>query len=495
MDLWLGGETLVNNTPTRAAASDEGKTKNPSPLPLPSLPKGGGAIRGIGEKFAVNPVTGTGSLTVPNVASPGRAGFGPQLSLSYDSGAGNGPFGFGWHMALPSITRKTDKGLPRYLDDDESDVFILSGAEDLVPVLDDNGVRVKKPRTLHGVSYQVRQYRPRIEGPLARIERWTAIETGISHFRSISRDNVTTLYGFEDDSRIASPADPRAVFSHLICRTFDDKGNIAIYKYVADNGVGVDRSLAHEANRTDAVRATQRYLQTIRYGNTLPYFPDWSELGPETALPNNWHFQVVFDFGDHATDTPAPLPDGAWPVRPDPFSNHRAGFEVRSYRRYQRVLVFHSFEKEEGVGMDCLVRSTDFRYSDQDSPIDPKNPIYTFLTSVTQSGYRRQQSGYLRRSMPPLEFEYSEPQVQTDVLALDPESLSNLPEGLDGSRFQWVDLDGEGLSGILSDFGDGWGYKRNLSPLNQIKKWDGSFATVAHFGPLAQVSHLPSRNG
>ena len=33
-----------------------------------------------------------------------------------------------------SITRKTDKGLPGYEDADESDVFILSGAEDLVPV-------------------------------------------------------------------------------------------------------------------------------------------------------------------------------------------------------------------------------------------------------------------------------------------------------------------------------------------------------------------------
>jgi len=486
--------TLVNNTRGRAATSDEGKAENPSPLPSPSLPKGGGAIRGIGEKFAVNPVTGTGSLTVPIAASPGRSGFGPRLSLSYDSGAGNGPFGFGWHMALSSITRKTDKGLPRYLDDNESDVFILSGAEDLVPVLDEKGARVNKPRTLHGVSYQVRRYRPRIEGPFARIERWTAVDTGISHFRSITQDNVTTLYGFEDDSRIASPADPRAVFSYLICRTFDDKGNVAIYRYVADDAVGVDRSFAHEANRTDVVRATQRYLQTIRYGNTLPYFPDWSELGPETALPNDWHFQIVFDFGDHATDTPTPLPDRAWPVRPDPFSNHRAGFEIRSYRRCQRVLVFHSFEQEEGVGLDCLVRSTDFRYSDQDGPTDPKNPIYTFLTSVTQSGYRRQQSGYLRRSMPPLEFEYSEPQIQTDVLTLDPESLSNLPEGLDGSRFQWVDLDGEGLSGILSDFGDAWGYKRNLSPLNQIKKSDGSFATVAHFGPLAQVAHLPSRS-
>ena len=36
---------------------------------------------------------------------------------------------------MPSITRKTSKGLPRYDDAADSDVFILSGAEDLVPLL------------------------------------------------------------------------------------------------------------------------------------------------------------------------------------------------------------------------------------------------------------------------------------------------------------------------------------------------------------------------
>src|SRR5689334_13381810 len=95
--------------------------------PQLTLPKGGGAIRGIGEKFAANPVTGTGSMTVPIATSPARSGFGPELALHYDSGAGNGPYGFGWTLALPSITRKTDQGLPRYGDVEESDVFILSG--------------------------------------------------------------------------------------------------------------------------------------------------------------------------------------------------------------------------------------------------------------------------------------------------------------------------------------------------------------------------------
>jgi len=65
-------------------------------------------------------------MTVPIATSPGRSGFGPQLALSYDSGAGNGPFGFGWNLSLPAITRKTDKGLPQYLDAEDSDVFVLS---------------------------------------------------------------------------------------------------------------------------------------------------------------------------------------------------------------------------------------------------------------------------------------------------------------------------------------------------------------------------------
>src|ERR1700730_14635956 len=122
-----------DHSPNQRQASSDGKFGIKAPQI--TLPKGGGAISGIGEKFAANPVTGTGSMSVPIFTSPGRSGFGPQLSLSYDSGAGNGPFGFGWNLSVPTITRRTDRGLPRYYDDDETDVFILSGAEDLVPCL------------------------------------------------------------------------------------------------------------------------------------------------------------------------------------------------------------------------------------------------------------------------------------------------------------------------------------------------------------------------
>src|SRR6267143_5419572 len=200
--------------------ADQTETRGGPSLTTPptiSVPKGGGAIRGMGEKFAANPVTGTGSMSVPIATSPGRSGFGPQLSLAYDSGAGNGSFGLGWNLSLPSITRKTDKGLPKYQDADGSDVFILSGAEDLVPVLVQNAAKhwvreVRPARKVNHDTYNIERYRPRIEGLFARIERWTnQNDHKDSFWRSISKDNITTWYGKTAESRICDPADPSRI--------------------------------------------------------------------------------------------------------------------------------------------------------------------------------------------------------------------------------------------------------------------------------------------
>ena len=196
------GSQHENQGNTSAQGSEEKKSDIVA-APSITLPKGGGAIKGMGEKFAANPVTGTGSMSVPIATSPGRSGFGPQLSLSYDSGAGNGPFGLGWNLSLPSITRKTDKGLPKYQDENESDVFILSGSEDLVAefkkdsdnnVILENGPSAiqEETRTVNSVTYRIRRYRPRIEGLFARIERWINIaDHSDSFWRSIS--NIRTI--------------------------------------------------------------------------------------------------------------------------------------------------------------------------------------------------------------------------------------------------------------------------------------------------------------
>jgi RHS repeat-associated protein len=437
--------------------------------PQITLPKGGGAISGIGEKFTANPVTGTGSMTVPLFTSQGRSRFGPQLSLLYDSGAGNGPFGFGWNLSAPSITRRTDKGLPKFVDAEESDIFILSGAEDLVPVLvDRNGRWERQPMDSPASEpgYVVQRYRPRIEGLFARIERWTDKTTGISHWRSISKDNVTTLYGKRDDARVVDPADPTRVFTWLVCESHDDKGNAIVYRYKSEDDANVDRAAPYERNRLNAKEFPQRYLKNILYGNRTP-----REAGEDLAVRDDWLFEVVFDYGEHDEGAPTATEVRAWPVRQDPFSLFRSTFDVRTYRLCRRVLMFHHFPDELGGTTDYLVRSTDFGYTE--------GSVASFIASVTQAGYKqRPDRSYLKKSLPRLEFKYTKVRVDETVHEIDSETIKNLPYGVDGTNYQWVDLDSEGLTGVLTEQADAWYYKRNLG--------NGTF------GPIEQVAPKPS---
>src|SRR5262245_23516082 len=65
-----------------------------------AVPRRGGALHGIGGKFSPDLYTGTGNFTVPIAVPPGRNSFQPQLSLSYGTGRGNGPFGLGWSLTV-----------------------------------------------------------------------------------------------------------------------------------------------------------------------------------------------------------------------------------------------------------------------------------------------------------------------------------------------------------------------------------------------------------
>jgi hypothetical protein len=451
----------------------------PTPFTAPqlSLPKGGGALRGIGEKFTANPVTGTGSLTVPIATSPGRSGFGPQLSLHYDSGIGNGPFGLGWSLALPSITRRTDKGLPRY-DDFETgeftDIFILSGAEDLVPALrhGDGGAWLPELEP-DREGFRVQSYRPRTEGLFARIERWTCLANGTAHWRSISRDNILSVYGLDPQSRIADPDNPLHVFSWLICASYDDKGNAIVYDYVAENDDNVDLSLASERNRS---RTANRYLKRIRYGNRRSVLLDPARPGcraPHLSADfadADWMFSVTLDYGEgHYEEMPSDgqnwvnaevAPRHGWATRTDPFSTFRAGFEVRTCRLCRRALMFHHFPAALGAD-DVLVTSTSFAYREE--------AFGSFIERVVQAGHRREPDGrYLTRTMPPLVLSYTRSPLEHPgrerftPADIDTESLANLPGGVDGGSYRWLDLDGEGIAGILATQGAAWLYKHNL---------------------------------
>src|SRR5690606_39210034 len=59
-------------------------------------------------------------------------------------------------------------------------------------------------------------------------------------------------------------------------------------------------------------------------------------------------------------------------------------------------------------------------------------------------------------------LEYSKTKIQDEIRHLDAGSAANLPIGVDGATYQWVDLDGEGVSGILTEQAGAWFYKPNL---------------------------------
>ena len=261
-----------------------------------SLPKGGGAVGGLGEKFCPDLFTGTGNFSVPENVPAGRLGLQPQLSLGYSTGNGNGPFGLGWQLSVPGVFRKTSRGVPRYVDaagagEDRADVFVLSGAEDLVPVAGSYPGRVR--------------YRPRTEGLFARIEH-VRDDSG-NYWEVRNTDGLFTRYGtprpadadptWQDAAAVSDPADPARVFGWRITQTQDPLGNLIRYDYRPDRGQDDGHTWEHPL------------LSRISYA----------------------------DYGDRANPSFLVTVDFDYEPRPDPFSDYRSGFELRTTQRCHTI--------------------------------------------------------------------------------------------------------------------------------------------------------------
>jgi hypothetical protein len=154
----------------------------------------------MGEKFAPDLHTGTGNFSVPLNLPPGRNGFQPSLSLAYSSGHPNSPFGLGWDISVPLVARKTSNGLPQYNDAAsdwaERDVFILSGAEDLVITSD---------------SATITSYRPRTEGLFARIRRYHNPSARHDYWEVRTKDGLVSLTGRQDKLGTTLPPLPTPI--------------------------------------------------------------------------------------------------------------------------------------------------------------------------------------------------------------------------------------------------------------------------------------------
>ncbi|WP_170047541.1 SpvB/TcaC N-terminal domain-containing protein, partial [Couchioplanes caeruleus] len=70
-----------------------------------ALPKGGGAVGGIGGSFTPDLNTGGGGYAVPLDLPHGVDGHTPQLTLQYSTAFGNGEFGLGWALGTVRVER------------------------------------------------------------------------------------------------------------------------------------------------------------------------------------------------------------------------------------------------------------------------------------------------------------------------------------------------------------------------------------------------------
>jgi RHS repeat-associated protein len=363
-----------------------------------ALPQGGGALHGIGEKFSPDLHTGTANFSVPIALPAGRSGFQPQLTLAYSSGTGNGPFGLGWSLSVPGVSRKTSGGVPLY--DDERDTFILSGAEDLVPM-----------GTVDGAT----RYRPRTEVLFARIGHHRApgdeAHWPVDYWKVESKDGLVSFYGTEtppqrnpvqpwrDPATLGDPADPSRIFAWKLTRTVDPFGNRIEYDYAAD------------APRTEGNHVwDQRYLREIRYA-------DYGD-------PASVQFLLVVRF--------------VYEPRPDPFSEYRAGFEIRTVQRCAAVEVYTA------AGAETLTRRYELTYlGAQNMPPAPPNGL-SLLGRVTVRGY----DGQTDETLPPLEFAYTTLDPERRDLAVV--SASDLPaKSIADRAVQIVDVDGDGLPDLV----------------------------------------------
>lgn len=354
-----------------------------------NVPSGGGAVGGIGETFSPDLFTGTGNFSVPVGVPSGVNGFQPQLTLGYSTGSGNGFFGLGWSIGIPGVMRKTSKGVPQY---DDNDVFILSGAEDLVEV---GQLQVKEGnKTIVGT-----QYRPRTEGLFARI-LYIKNKTN-NYWRVTSKDGLTSYYGTpeskgNDPATLSDPDNANKVFSWQLTQTIDLFGNRIDYKYL------------REASRKNAYHEwDQNYLEEINYVHYL------DSNQKEKAL-----VKVTFEYEK----------------RPDPYSSYKQGFEVRTTQRCSAIKTWSN---------ELQVQQYGFAYADQTTNGDVALNGVSMLQEIKVTGV----DGSDTESMPPITFSYTDyvPNRQKFKHVDGPVPLSSLSS----PTITTVSLFGNGLPDIL----------------------------------------------
>ncbi|MFS2224057.1 SpvB/TcaC N-terminal domain-containing protein [Pantoea sp. B65] len=447
----------------------------------PSLPAGGGAISGIKSDMPTAGPDGAASLNITLPISAGR-GYAPPLALNYHSQAGNGPFGIGWSVDQPAVRRRTRQGAPLYNDDDE---FIGADGEVLVAVLtSSNTPETRRASSLLGDSlgstFRVSSYRSRIESSFSRFEYWLSESANGGDFWLLyTADGQMHLLGRTPQARISNPQTPTQTAVWLLESSISLTGEQIYYQYRAEDDTNCSAAeLAAHPNAT-----AQRYLVAAYYGNKVAgrKFPTLIA----TLRDYDWLFVLKFDYGTRSSGTSDPpswqKPDyGAWPIRPDCFSSFEYGFDLRTRRQCNQVLMFHRLNslrgsKNEGEPLELISRLL-LTYS--------LNPSISTLKSVELMAY--EPGSKARLNMPALEFDwqsFTPPTTANWQQRDDPGKMNML------QPYQLVDLNGEGLAGVLYQDDGAWWYR---AP----ERSSGNDPDAVSWGSPAPLATIPTlRNG
>lgn len=392
-----------------------------------TLPKGGGAIRSIGDTFKPNSFTGTGSYSIP-ISVPKSRDFTPALSINYNSGNGNGIFGLGFSLSLPKVTRRTSLGIPKYKG---NDVFLLNGSE----------LVLKNNSSAEVNDYLVNEYLLRTEGSFSTIKQLVKKDGSDSYWEVTNTKNETLILGRTNASRIFNPKNEQQIFEWLVCEASNSKGSKQKYTYKKEDKEGLQSAIwsnGHSYNNC--------YISCIQYGN-------YTLKGVET-----YAFEVVFDYGEYNLDNlnqKGVNPHTAykvWPERSDSFSSFLSGFEIRTCRRCSNVLIFHHFQNE--LGDPYLVKRLAFKYNTDHKYQFQQVEIPSSISEIVFSGYRRKgitaTDPYDIQVMPAINFGFSKLLNPINPV-FKPLQINGkpIPGSLSRNDFFPVDLNQEGISGLL----------------------------------------------
>lgn len=225
---------------------------------------------------------GSAAISFPLDIPAGRAGMQPDLTLSYDSSAGDGWMGMGWNLDVGSVGVDTRWGVPRYLPDKESETYTLDG-EVLSPTAVRSTFAQREPER-DDFSRRVDTERERITRHGTNPKNyWWEVEDKAGNHRYYGGEPLPDGTEHRVPAAILTDDHDNAYRWGLTAET-DVSSNIVRYSYEEVDGTGV----GHDQETL----GRQMYLKSVEYTGSLA-----------KGVPDDPAYKVVFTrdkgAGDH----------------------------------------------------------------------------------------------------------------------------------------------------------------------------------------------------